>query len=256
LEQELRVAVTEGTIRPFYQPVVDLKTGNVVGFEMIPRWEHPRLGEVSHERFIPIAEDNGSIHDLSERLLGEACAAATKWPADIVLAFDIYPTQLRDRGLKSRIISVLERTGLAPNRLELEITESALVQDLDSAQETLGFLHALGVRIALGNFGTGYSNLYHLRNFRLDKIKIDRSLVESLASENESAKIISALVGLGHGLGLTVSAEGIKSLEEGASLLSTGCEQGQGVMFGKALTVEATVAFFAEDLYCSPDPAA
>jgi diguanylate cyclase (GGDEF)-like protein len=249
LERELRVAISQDAIRVHYQPVVNLNTGKVVGFEAMPRWLHASLGEVPRERFISIAEDNGSIHHLSERLLRQACRAAMKWPTDVVLSFDIFPSQLRDCTLRSRIASILKESGLAPNRLEIEITERALVHDLEAAKEILGSLRDIGVKIALVNFGTGYSSLYHLRNFKLDKIKIDRSFVESLASKQESGKIINALVGLGHGLGLTVTADGIGNAEEGASLLDRGCEQGQGFMFGEAVPVERTLTFFADRQY-------
>jgi len=245
LELELRAAISEDTIRPYFQPVADLNTRSIVGFEVVPRWSHPTLGEIAPERFISIAEDNGSIHELSERLLSHACAAAAQWPNDVEVSFDIFPSQLKDKELRSRILSILQKTGLAPNRLEIAITERALVDALDAARETLGSLRDLGIKIALVNFGTGYSSLYHLRNFKLDKIKIDRSFVDSLASTQESNKVINALVGLGHGLGLTVGADGVGSADQGESLRHTGCEQGQGLVFGAAIPVERTLALFS-----------
>ncbi len=256
LQRELRIAIAQDTIRPYYQPMVDLNTRRIVGFEVVPRWMHASLGEIARERFIPLAEDNGSIHELSERLLGHACAAASKWPSDVVLSFDIFPSQLRDRALRSRIVSILEKTGMAPGQLELEITERALVDDLEAARDTLGSLRDVGIKIALVNFGTGYSSLYHLRNFKLDKIKIDRSFVESLTSKKESHQIINALVGLGHGLGLTVGADGVANMNDGTSLRNTGCEQGQGVMFGGPVPAEGTLALFAGSPYDIPVPAA
>jgi diguanylate cyclase (GGDEF)-like protein len=246
LERELQLAISQGSIQPLFQPVVSLSTGRVVAFEAIPRWVHPHLGEIARERFIPISEDNGSIHELSAQLMRVACAAAVKWPGDVTLAFDIFPSQIRDRALKTRIISILQETGLAASRLEIEITESALVHDLDAARDTLGSLRDIGVKIALANFGTGYSSLYHLRNFKLDRIKIDRSFVESLSSNIESAKIIDALIGLGRGLGLTVTADGVGTIQQGTSLLETGCEQGQGLMFGGAVAADQTIAFFCD----------
>jgi EAL domain-containing protein (putative c-di-GMP-specific phosphodiesterase class I) len=180
--------------------------------------------------------------------LQESCEAAAKWPRDVTLAIDIFPTQLRDRTLHSKILSILDASGVAPARLELEITENALVRDLEGARDALGSLRETGVKIVLDNFGTGYSNLYHLRTFKLDKIKIDRkrqidrSFIESLGSR-ESAGIVSALVGLGHGLGLTVTAEGVEDPEQRASLLNAGCENGQGFFFSRALTAEETMSF-------------
>jgi diguanylate cyclase (GGDEF)-like protein len=245
LDRELRAAIAADTIRPFFQPVVDLKTKNVIGFEVIPHWIDASLGEIKLDRFIPVAEENGLIHELFERILKKSCAAAAHWPQDATLALDIYPSQLKDHTLHSRIISILEASGVVPARLELEITESALVRDLEGAQEVLGALREAGVRIVLDNFGTGYSSLYHLRNFKLDKIKIDRSFIETLGSR-ESAEIVSALVGLGHGLGLTIVAEGVEDPEQRASLLTTGCEQGQGFLFSGAVPAEETTSFFSD----------
>ncbi len=159
------------------------------------------------------------IHELFDRLLKQSCAAAARWPQHVTLAIDIFPSQLKDRALHSRILSVLEASGVAPERLELEITESALVRDLEGAQNILGALRQAGVRIVLDNLGTGYSSFYHLRNFKLDKIKIDRSFIETMESQ-ENAEIVSALVGLGHGLGLTVIADGVEGSEQRASLLT------------------------------------
>ena len=243
LERDLRAAIAANMIRPFFQPVVDLKTRNILGFEAIPRWIDASVGEISLDRFIPIAEENGFVHELFERILKQSCAAAATWPPDVTLALDIFPSQLKDHTLSSMIISVLEASGVAPERLELEITESALVRDLEGAQEILGALRKAGVKIVLDNFGTGYSSLYHLRNFKLDKIKIDRSFIETLGSQ-ESARIVSALVGLGHGLGLTIIADGVEVSEQRTSLLTTGCEQGQGFFFSKAVPAEETMALF------------
>ena len=241
LERELHIAVAKDLVRPSYQPLVDLKTGKVVGFEAIPRWVHPLFGEILPDRFLPIAEDTGLVHALARQLLRRACAAAVRWPADVILAMDIFPGQLRDASLQETVLSILTESGLASDRLELEITEAALVRDLDGAQEILGSLRQAGVRIALDNFGTGYSSLYHLRNFKLDKIKIDRSFITSLLVERESSAIVRALVGLGHGLGLTVIAEGVEGPEQQTSLLMTGCEQGQGCFFGAPILEEDTL---------------
>jgi len=247
LDRDLRAAIAADMIRPFFQPVVDLKTRNVVGFEATPRWIQSSMGEISADRFIPVAEENGLIHGLFERLLEQSCAAAATWPQEVTLSLDIFPSQLKDRALSSRILSILEASGVAPARLGLEITESALVRDLEGAQDILGSLRKAGVKIILDNFGTGYSSLYHLRNFKLDKIKIDRSFIDSLGSQ-ESAGIVSALVGLGHGLGLTVTAEGVENLEQEVSLLTTGCEQGQGFLFSTAVPAEKTKDFFTSQM--------
>ncbi|HEU5020868.1 MAG TPA: EAL domain-containing protein, partial [Bryobacteraceae bacterium] len=243
LEQDLRQAIEADRILPYFQPAVDLNTGRVLSFEAIPRWIDPGQGEIPLQRFIPIAEENGLIHDLFARMLRHACAAAARWPEDVTLALDIYPGQLKDRSLRQTIIEALEAAGVPPSRLELEITESALVSSLDSAQEVVGSLRDAGVRIVLDNFGTGYSSLYHLRNFQLDKIKIDRSFVDDLHSA-ENARIVSALVGLAHGLGLAIVADGVREPGQRASLLASGCEQGQGVLFSQAIAAEETLGLF------------
>src|SRR5882724_99293 len=235
MEAALRAAMDCGQIETLYQPNVDLRTHKIIGFEAAPHWIDRERGPVPQGRFIAIAEEVGLIHALAERVLRQACAAAQTWPSHVKLSVDIYPSQLGDRLLAARILHIIHDTGIAPERLEMEITESALVADMENAQIVLGALRNAGVRISLDNFGTGYSSLYHLRNFKLDKIKIDRSFIDSLASTQESCTLIKALVGLGHGLGLSVTADGIGNADEGASLLSTGCEEGQGLMFGEAV---------------------
>jgi len=248
MERELRAAMTDGSLVTVYQPTVDLQTRRIVGFEATPRWTHPAMGEIPAARFIPIAEETGLIHELAERILCDACNTATHWPDNVTLALDLYPMQLRDPDFKSRVLSRLSKSGLSPRRLEIEITESALVQDLGSAQEVLGGLRDAGVRIALDNFGTGYSSLYHLRNFKLDKIKIDRGFIASITSQQESAAIVSALVGLGSGLGLTVAAEGIDATQQRISLLGSGCTLGQGHLFGGPVSAEGSVTLFEPPL--------
>jgi diguanylate cyclase (GGDEF)-like protein len=246
MEGEIRAAIAAGRILPCYQPSVNLRTKKVSSFEAVPRWIHDTLGEIPPDRFIPIAEDVGLIHELAERILRAACVAAAQWPADVSLSIDIYPSQLKDQELKPRTLRILAEAGVSPHRLEVEITESAIVRDLEAAQSVLSGLRAEGVRIALDNFGTGYSSLYHLRNFKLDKIKIDRSFVASMTTQRESAEIVSALVGLGQGLGLTVTAEGIEGADQQASLLGTGCEEGQGQMFSQPVSAADTLMFFRE----------
>jgi diguanylate cyclase (GGDEF)-like protein len=245
LERELRAAIGTPQLRPHYQPQIALKTGRITGFEALARWTHPELGEIPPERFIPIADDCGLISALTEDLLTRACTDAAGWPKDTLLSFNISPVQLRDGGMGLRLMKILADTGLPPQRLEIELTESALVRDMDSAREILGALRDAGVKIALDDFGTGYSSLYHLRNFKLDKIKIDRSFVESMNRDPDSAAIVKALVGLGAGLNLTVTAEGVEDAEQQAMLAETGCEQAQGFLFSQAVPAEEALAMVA-----------
>ncbi len=244
MERDLREAFAAGLIEPRYKPSVDLQTGQVVGFDVAPYWLHPELGEVAAERFLPIAENVGLIHDLGTQLLRSACATARHWPARTTLGYAISAGQLKDSLLGSRIRQILGESAFPPRRLEVQISEAALVADVEAAQEALSGLRGEGVKIALANFGTGYSSLYHLRNFKLDKIKIDRSFIESMLAKSESASVINALVGLGHGLGVTVMAEGVADPEQQAALRGTGVEQGQGGLYGAALGAEATRALF------------
>ena len=175
------------------------------------------------------------INELSDYLLRRTVGAAHEWPNSVTLSFNISPLQLKDRSLGARILSILADAGFPARRLEIELTEAALVRDLEAAQEILGALRAAGVRIALDDFGT-VSSLYHLRNFKLDKIKIDRSFVANMENEPEAAALVRALMGLGLGLGLTVTAEGVEQTAQATALLGEGCQQAQGFLYGKAVS--------------------
>lgn len=246
IESQLRAAIDTGAIQPVFHPVVHLATGEITGFELKPHWHKPDGDLVPEERFVPIAEETGLIHRLAEDLLRKACQAAMAWPPHARLSADLFPSQLKDQLLTARIVRLLNETGLAPDRLELEITESALVADPENAGALLAALRAAGIRVVLDNFGTGYSSLYHLRNFKLDAVKIDRRFVEGIATDAESASIVSALVGLGQGLGLSVIAEGVAAPDQEASLLGRGCETGQGPLFSAPLSAAATVKLFGQ----------
>jgi predicted signal transduction protein with EAL and GGDEF domain len=244
MERELHAALEADAVCAVFEPSIDLTSGRAMGFEAVPRWIQAEWGEVPPQRFIPVAEQAGLIHDLAERLLRQACSAATRWPSDIRLAMDLFPGQLSDRDLPARMLGVLAEHGLAASRFELEVTESALVHDVTAAEAMLGTLHDAGVRITLDNFGTGYSTLYHLRKCKLDKVKIDPIFITGMNAEREKARLVGGLVGLGHGLGLTVAASGIGNESERASLLGSGCHEGQGRWVGAPLSAEGTLRFF------------
>jgi diguanylate cyclase (GGDEF)-like protein len=247
IERDLRQAVGTDALRPWYQPIVDLKSGEVIAFEALARWSHPKLGEIAPDRFIPIAESSGLIRELGDWLLRCAAKDAMAWPSHVMLSFNISPAQLKDTSLGLRILGILGEAGLPPHRLEVEITESAIVRDMETARAVLSSLRAAGISIAIDDFGTGYSNLYHLRHFKLDKLKIDRSFIHAMNSEVESAAIVRALTGLGKGLGLTIVAEGIEDAQECASLVEQGCQQGQGFLFSHAVPASETASLFAAD---------
>ncbi|MFE1598276.1 putative bifunctional diguanylate cyclase/phosphodiesterase [Methylobacterium sp. ID0610] len=239
LEAELRTAIETGQIEPFYQPVVSLPHQDLVGVEVLARWRHPVRGLLAPDQFIPAAEETGMIADLSYRLLRRACLDAREWPSELRLAVNIAPQQFQDRWLAERILAILTETGFPPNRLEVEITETALVQDLEATRATLTSLQNLGVRIALDDFGTGYSSLYHLRELRFDKLKIDRSYVDSITMSDERAKLVDAIIKLGTSLGLTTTAEGIETVASVEWLSGQGCDYGQGYLFGAPMPKEA-----------------
>ncbi|MGT2504746.1 putative bifunctional diguanylate cyclase/phosphodiesterase (plasmid) [Bradyrhizobium guangxiense] len=247
IETELRLGIANGDIQPYYQPTVDLETGTIIGFEVLARWTHKFLGEVPPGRFIPVAEDCGLICELGDHLLATACRDAYKWPNDMTLSFNVSPVQLRTSTFGLRVLAILGETGFPPNRLEIEITENTLVSDLNTAKTALGLLREVGVRIALDDFGTGYSSLYHLRNFKIDRIKVDRSFVENMGGESASAAIVQALLGLGHGLGVQVTAEGIENAEQRRALISAGCDQGQGFLFSAAIPAAEAQALCEKD---------
>ncbi|KQP96406.1 diguanylate cyclase [Methylobacterium sp. Leaf117] len=233
LEGELRVGIERGEIEPFYQPVVSLPGRDLIGFEVLARWNHPQHGILGPDAFITLAEETDQIAELTWGLMRKACADARQWPAHLQLAVNISPIQLRDPRLPERILAILTETGFAPYRLEIEITETALVNDLEAARTALTSLQAFGIRVALDDFGTGYSSLYHLRELRFDKLKIDRSYVEAMRLSSERAKLVDAIIALGSSLGLLTTAEGIETGSSVDWLAGQGCTYGQGYLFGK-----------------------
>jgi diguanylate cyclase (GGDEF)-like protein len=235
IERELRCAIASDSIVPHYQPLVSLDGNRVIGFEALARWESKNLGYIPPDVFIPIAEEAGLINSLSTQLLRCACLDASAWPDTFVLAFNVSPVQLRDPTLGLRILSILGQTGLSPRRLEIEITESALVENIEIARTVIDELRTAGVRIALDDFGTGYATLSQLLSFHLDKIKIDRSFVSRLDKSEDGRVIVRAVLGLAKGFGLTTTAEGVEEPEQLAYLKANGCTEGQGYLFSKAV---------------------
>ncbi|MGO9399767.1 MAG: EAL domain-containing protein [Xanthobacteraceae bacterium] len=183
------------------------------------------------------------MNELTDRLLRQAARDAAKWPENMTLSFNISPSQLKERTLGLRILSIIAEAGLSARRLEIELTESALVRDLPGAQALLGALRSAGVRIALDDFGTGYSSLYHLRNFKIDKIKIDRSFVDNMEQKPDAFALVRALLGFGRGLGLTVTAEGVEKPAQALALQQEGCQQAQGYLYSRAMSADDTIAF-------------
>jgi diguanylate cyclase (GGDEF)-like protein len=235
IEHELRTAMANRTIVPYYQPVVTFESRRVVGFEALARWNCDKLGWVAPDVFIGVAEEIGVISELGDQLLRQACLDARHWPAGLMLAFNISGIQLRDPTIGLRILAILDQTGFSPRRLELEITETALVDNIKVAQTVINQLRQAGVRIALDDFGTGYATMSQLLSLKLDRIKIDRSFVDRLGKNKECTTIVRAVLGLASGFELETTAEGVESDEQLALLKADGCQQGQGYLFSKAV---------------------
>ena len=235
IERELRSAITSNLIIPHYQPLVSLEGNRIIGFEALARWESKNLGSVPPDVFIPLAEEIGLIGVLGDQLLLRACSDANEWPTDLIMAFNISAIQLREPTFGLRILAILGQSGFSPRRLEIEITESALVDNIGAAQVVIDDLRQAGVRISLDDFGTGYATLTQLLSFHLDKIKIDQSFVSHLVKDKDSLVIVRAILGLAKGFGLTATAEGVEDAEQLACLKENGCAEGQGYLFGKAV---------------------
>ncbi|MDA9425868.1 diguanylate cyclase [Bradyrhizobium sp. CCBAU 53380] len=234
IEVELRDAIQNDVLRPYYQPLIDLQSGRITGFEALVRWPHAERGMVSPAEFIPIAEDTGLINPLGGQMLRRACLDAAAWPDDVHVAVNLSPLQFRSGNLLSVVTDALKHSGLPPRRLELEITETLLLEKSAQVLATLHALRALGVRISMDDFGTGYSSLSYLRSFPFDKIKIDQSFVRDLGANREAQAIIRSIVSLGKGLGVTITAEGVETEAELSCLRAEGCHEGQGFLFSKA----------------------
>jgi diguanylate cyclase (GGDEF)-like protein/PAS domain S-box-containing protein len=245
LEVDLRKALTDGEFELFYQPLVNLRTRAVGGFEALLRWKHPLRGMISPAEFIPVAEEIGLIVPIGQWVLKQACAQAATWPDDVHVAVNLSPVQFRSPALVLNVITALEAAGLSPKRLELEITETLLLQDTEATVSVLHQLRDLGVKISMDDFGTGYSSLSYLRSFPFDKIKIDQSFVRELEKEDCLA-IIRAVTGLGSSLGIATTAEGVETQEQLDRLRAEGCNEVQGYLFSPPKPADQLATVLAE----------
>jgi diguanylate cyclase (GGDEF)-like protein len=238
IEMDLREAIEHKQLELHYQPIIDLQRNVITGFEALSRWRHPLKGLVPPSIFIPIAEDSGLILPLGAWSLREACSTAAKWPSHLRIAVNLSPVQFSAPNLYEMVETVLSETGLAPHRLELEITERIF---MDNSEKTLSALHRLkqlGVCIAMDDFGTGYSSLSYLRSFPFDKIKVDRTFVSDLTEGTEHVVIVQAVVSIARALGMTTTAEGVETLGQKEFLAALGCNEGQGYLFSPPVPVE------------------
>lgn len=249
LEQALRHAIITDAVDVHFQPIVRLKDGVPLGFEALARWIDPDLGFVSPAVFVPIAEERGFIDALSETLLRKAAEAALSWPRELFLSFNLSSAQLMDPGTADNIISILGRVGFDPHRLELEITETAVMTSADTAQRIIADLRQAGVHISLDDFGTGQSSLGRLRDFDFDKVKIDRAFVSRITTDRASEHIIKAIVAMCEGLDLSVVAEGIEDETEAEKLKALGCGMGQGYFYGRPVDAAATIRYLQENYH-------
>jgi diguanylate cyclase len=238
LEHELRRAIPRGEFKLVYQPQKDIRTANVIGFEALVRWQHPTRGEVLPDAFIPLAEDTGLIFQIGEWVLREACREAAAWPNPFMVAVNVSTRQIHSESFVKTLHDILFETGLPPDRLELEITETALISDLARALSTLRLIKAIGVRIAMDDFGTGYSSLSNLLAFPFDKIKIDGSFIRAVTTSDQAATVVRAVLALGRGLGLPVLAEGVETPADLQFLQRELCDEGQGYLLGRPAGIE------------------
>src|SRR5450631_1416904 len=235
MEQDLRKALPAGQFELYYQPVVNLASNEISGFEALIRWNHPERGIVSPAAFIPLAEEIGFIVPMGEWVIRQACATAAQWPGDFHVAVNISAVQFRNPGLMQVIIGALAVSGLHPTRLEIEITETVLLHNKEATLAVLHQLRALGIRIAMDDFGTGYSSLTYLQCFPFDKIKIDRSFVKDITESTGSLNIVRAIAALANGMGMTATAEGVETREQLDTITSEGCTEMQGFLFSQPL---------------------
>ncbi|HEY7841106.1 MAG TPA: GGDEF domain-containing phosphodiesterase, partial [Gammaproteobacteria bacterium] len=249
LESALRSALSHQELELHYQPQLQLVNGNVIGVEALMRWKHPQRGWIPPGKFIPIAEHSDLIYGLGDWALATACRQLREWgvQADAVrLAVNVSARQFRSSGFTEAVGRVLRTSGLDPSRLELELTESVLIQDQDEGVKILERLKDLGVQIAIDDFGTGYSSLSYLSRLPIDCLKIDRSFISRSATDRHDAAIVQAIISLARSLGMRVMAEGVETQEQLGFLRSLGCEEAQGFYFAKPLPKEAAESFIAD----------
>ncbi|MFC5481423.1 putative bifunctional diguanylate cyclase/phosphodiesterase [Microvirga aerilata] len=235
LELDLRAAFINQELEVHYQPLVAVESSKISGFEALVRWQHPERGWVSPSDFIPLAEEIGLIAQIGAWVLKQACSEAVTWPSDMRVAVNVSSTEFKSQSFFSNVTSALQMAGLPGHRLELEITETVVLQDTEATLATLLQLRALGVRISMDDFGTGYSSLSYLRKFPFDKIKIDQSFIADLPDRDGSVAIIKAIAGMSHSLGMNTTAEGVETMEQFEAVRLQGCTEVQGFFFSPAV---------------------
>jgi diguanylate cyclase (GGDEF)-like protein len=251
LDRELRRAIDRGELKLFYQPLVDLRTGRNCGAEALLRWDHPELGSVPPVQFIPVAEESGYIEHLGRWVLQEACRQMKQWQTDGIapdrLAVNVSARQFRKPGLVDLIAECTHAAGIAPSCLEMEITETVLIDRGPEVERMLQELAAMGVSISLDDFGTGFSSMAYLKRFPVHSVKIDRVFIEGLGRDADSEAIVAAIIAMAHALGKTVIAEGIETDEQWLLLHKLKCDRGQGFKFSRPLPAAQFAQFVVAD---------
>lgn len=245
IEYELRNALEKDQFELHFQPLVNLSTNEICGFEALARWRHPEKGLITPDAFIPIAEECGLITQIGAWTLRQACMVAAPWPSNLKVAVNVSPVQLRDANLMQHVVRAIAASGITPGRLELELTETACLNDDASMLNILHQIRNMGVRIATDDFGIGYSSLSLLQKFPFDKIKIDRTFVQEMSKSASSLSIVRAVVALAKGLGIPSTAEGVENPEQLASVIAEGCTEMQGYLLSRPIPAKDVLKFLS-----------
>jgi len=243
LEEDIRAGIKAGEFVPFFQPLVDLNSRQIIGFEALARWRSPTRGLVEAETFIETAERTGLISPLTISVLEQALKEARDWPSNLRLAVNVSPVQFRDPTLAEQILKILALAGFPANRLEVEITEGSLLEDREQVLTIIRSLKNVGVSISLDDFGTGYASLAQVNRLPLDRIKIDKSFITTIVKSEQTAAIVNTIAGLGHNLSVPITAEGVESEQIRTALADFGCSEAQGWLFGRAISGDAVRTF-------------
>jgi predicted signal transduction protein with EAL and GGDEF domain len=245
IEASLRDAIDDHKIVPHFQPFVDLETSKIIGFEVLSRWNHPSEGVIGPSIFIPIAEEMGLLRKLTMTVLGQVCDVARDWPAELKLAINISPTDLKNAGTIVEFLDILRSHQMDPSRFELEITENAFIEEIDAVNNIVDGLKQEGLTISIDDFGTGYSSLQHLKSLPFDKIKIDQSFVFDMDKDEESRKIVQAIIALANSLGVHSTAEGVENHNNREELRELGCSFAQGYLFSEPMAADSVLPYLA-----------
>ena len=243
LEEDIRRAIERGEFVPFFQPLIDLDTRELVGFEALARWRSPTRGFLEADAFIEAAERAGLVGPLTFSVVDQALKEARSWPAHLKIAVNISPVQFRDAALAEQVVKLLSVTGFPPHRLEIEITEGSLLEDRDQVLATIHSLKNVGISISLDDFGTGYASLAQVNNLPIDRIKIDKSFISTIVKSDQTAAIVGTIASLGHTLNVPITAEGVESEQIRNALKAFGCSEAQGWLFGRAVSADTVRSF-------------